>query len=123
MSGKAPEQLIFNADVLLTNPNLVGGEGDQGHLRFTYEGRDVGLGHMEPVTIPAQDSVKVKAAVAIDTPPAFATSLEQLCIVLLCFLDISSRHAASPSKSLAQAHIETLFFCFKHLTARDRLTT
>lgn len=45
-AAEAPQSLLFVAEVEVFNPNLLGGDSDEGQLHLTYQGHQMGTGKM-----------------------------------------------------------------------------
>ena len=71
-AAEAPQSLLFVAEVEVFNPNLLGGDSDEGQLHLTYQGHQMGTGKMDPSSVPAQTAVKVQATMNLDLPLDFA---------------------------------------------------
>lgn len=72
----APQSLLFVAEVEVFNPNLLGGDSDEGQLHLTYQGHRMGTGKMEPSSVPAQSAVKLQATMNLDLPLDFVQSIQ-----------------------------------------------
>ena len=74
-AAEAPQSLVFVAEVEVFNPNLLGGDSDEGQLHLTYQGHQMGTGKMNPSSVPAQAAVKLQATMNLDLPLDFAAWL------------------------------------------------
>ena len=92
-AAEAPQSLLFVAEVEVFNPNLLGGDSDEGQLHLTYQGHQMGTGKMEPSSVPAQSAVKLQATMNLDLPLDFAAWLHgttwqtlKACAIMHCCL-------------------------------------
>ena len=67
---------MLKAEVEVQNPNLLGGDCEEGQVQFTYQGGQMGVGKLDPASVPAQSSVDLNAELTLDISSEFATWLK-----------------------------------------------
>lgn len=69
--AEAPQSLLFTAEVEVFNPNLLGGESEEGQVWLTYNGQRMGTGKMEPSKVSSQATAEIVTEMNLDLPLDF----------------------------------------------------
>ena len=69
--AEAPQSLLFTAEVEVFNPNLLGGESEEGQVWLTYNDQRMGTGKMEPSKVSSQATAEIVTEMNLDLPLDF----------------------------------------------------
>ncbi|CAK9022676.1 Uncharacterized protein SCF082_LOCUS15896 [Durusdinium trenchii] len=102
----APKKLMFKAEVEVQNPNLLGGDCEEGQVQFTYQGGQMGVGKLDPASVPAQSSVDLNAELTLDISSEFVKSFQSELEADRSFLTFKAYAQSNVASSLGiQVHL------------------